>query len=47
VLFRVQPNDFIVYLAGAVLLGIVVLAASYVPARRASKIDAIAAIRQE
>jgi predicted permease len=46
-LFRVQPNDPVVYLAVAVLLGIVALVASYVPARRASKIDPLTAIRQE
>jgi putative ABC transport system permease protein len=46
-LFRVQPNDPVVYLAVAVLLGVVALVASYIPARRASKIDPLAAIRQE
>jgi putative ABC transport system permease protein len=46
-LFRVQPNDPAVYLAVAVLLCIVALVASYIPARRASKIDPLAAIRQE
>ena len=46
-LFRVQPNDPAVYVAVAVLLGVVALAASYVPARRASKIDPLTAIRQE
>jgi ABC-type antimicrobial peptide transport system permease subunit len=46
-LFRVQPNDPVVYLAVGVLLGIVAVVASYVPARRASKIDPLAAIRQE
>jgi putative ABC transport system permease protein len=46
-LFRVQPNDPVVYLAVAVLLGIVALFASYVPARRAAKIDPLTAIRQE
>jgi putative ABC transport system permease protein len=47
VLFRVQPNDPIVYLVVAVLLGTVAVVASYIPARRASKIDPLAAIRQE
>src|SRR5260370_21820455 len=46
-LFRVQPNDPVVYLAVAVLLGMVALAARYIPARRASRIDPLTAIRQE
>lgn len=46
-LFQVQPNDPLVYLAVTVLLGVVTLAASYVPARRAAKIDPLAALRQE
>jgi predicted permease len=46
-LFRVQSNDPVVYLAVTVLLGMVALVASYVPARRASKIDPLTAIRQE
>ncbi len=46
-LFRVQPNDPVVYLAVTVLLGMVALVASYVPARRASKIDPLSAIRLE
>jgi putative ABC transport system permease protein len=46
-LFQVQPNDPLVYVAVAVLLGLVTLIASYVPARRASKIDPLTALRQE
>jgi predicted permease len=47
ILFQVQPNDPLVYVAVAVLLGLVTLVASYVPARRASKIDPLTALRQE
>jgi predicted permease len=46
-LFQVKPNDPLVYLAVAVLLGVVTLLAGYVPARRAAKIDPLAALRQE
>jgi predicted permease len=46
-LFQVKPNDPGVYLAVAALLGMVVLLAGYVPARRASHIDPLTAIRQE
>src|SRR5262249_8021131 len=46
-LFQVQPNDPVVYLAVVVLLGTVALVASYVPAWRASQIDPLSAIRQE
>jgi putative ABC transport system permease protein len=46
-LFQVQPNDPWVYLAVTVLLGAVTLVASYVPARRAAKIDPLTALRQE
>ena len=46
-LFEVQPNDPLVYLAVTVLLGIVTMVAGYLPARRASRIDPLTAIRQE
>jgi predicted permease len=46
-LFQVQPNDPWVYLGVAALLGMVTLLASYVPARRAAKIDPLTALRQE
>jgi predicted lysophospholipase L1 biosynthesis ABC-type transport system permease subunit len=46
-LFQVQPNDPVVYLAVTVLVGVVTLAASFIPARRAASIDPLAALRQE
>ncbi|HEX4136952.1 MAG TPA: ABC transporter permease [Bryobacteraceae bacterium] len=46
-LFQVKPNDSLVYLAVAVVLSAVTLVAGFVPARRASKIDPLAALRQE
>lgn len=47
VLFQVQPHDVPVYVSVAILLALVTLLASYVPARRASRIDPMAALRQE
>jgi putative ABC transport system permease protein len=46
-LFQVKPNDPLVYVVVAVLLGAVALLASYIPARRASKIDPMTALRCE
>src|SRR5215475_5666481 len=46
-LFQVQPNDPTVYLAVALLVGVVTLAAGYLPARRAAKIDPLVALKQE
>jgi ABC-type antimicrobial peptide transport system permease subunit len=46
-LFETQPNDpGTLALAGAVLLSAVILA-GYAPARRASRIDPLAALRHE
>jgi hypothetical protein len=47
VLFRVEPLDPISFVSGAVLLAMVALAASLIPARRAAAADPVAALRAE
>jgi predicted permease len=46
-LFEVKASDPLTYLGVAVLLGAVVLLASYIPALRATKVDTMAALRYE
>ena len=46
-LFEVKPGDPATYVSVALLLAIVTLAASYIPAHRASKVDPLVALRQE
>jgi putative ABC transport system permease protein len=46
-LFQVRPNDPWVYIAVALIVGVVTSAAGYIPASRAAKIDPVAALRQE
>jgi predicted permease len=45
--FGLQPNDPLTILLASVVLGLVGLGASYLPARRAARLDPVAALRQE
>jgi ABC-type antimicrobial peptide transport system permease subunit len=46
-LFQVQPDDPWVYIAVAVVVGVVTPLAGYVPASRAARVDPVAALRLE
>jgi ABC-type antimicrobial peptide transport system permease subunit len=45
-LFGVKPTDPATYCAAAAVIVVVTLAASYVPARRAARVDPVVALRQ-
>jgi predicted lysophospholipase L1 biosynthesis ABC-type transport system permease subunit len=46
-LYGVEPGDPMTFVSVAVLLGVIALLAGYIPARRATRVDAIAALRTE
>jgi predicted permease len=46
-LFQVQPFDLVTYAATALLLAIVAFVACYIPARRATRVDPLVALRYE
>jgi ABC-type antimicrobial peptide transport system permease subunit len=46
-LYAVEPGDPLTFITVAVLLGVIALVAGYIPARRATRVDAMEALRAE
>ena len=46
-LFEVKPGDPMTYAGVALMIGLLSLAASFVPALRATKVDPLIALRQD
>lgn len=46
-LFEVKPDDPVIYIGAAVLLGVVALLASWIPAHQAARVDPMVALRHE
>jgi putative ABC transport system permease protein len=47
VLFGIQPTDLPTYMATAIALGLTALAAAWIPARHAARVDPVTALRAE
>ena len=46
-LFEIRPTDPITFISGVLFLAIIAVLASYIPARRAARVDAVEALRYE